>query len=88
MDLTQNWQGIEMLLVIDISQVLDFSWNTLSLSPTNSLRAKSNCFISADKVRFKSSHILFHLALLFCSMHKATSSTQTHSSSSEINDFF
>lgn len=64
-DLTQNWQGIEMLLMIDISQVLDFSWNTLSLSPTNSLRAKSNCFISADKVRFKSSQIPFPLGSPF-----------------------
>ena len=64
-DLTQNWQGIEMLLMIDISQVLDFSWNTLSPSPTNSLRAKSNCFISADKVRFKSSQVPFPLGSPF-----------------------
>ena len=47
-----------MLFMINISQALDVSWNTHTHSPTNSLTAKTNYFISTDKVRFKSSQVL------------------------------
>lgn len=84
MDLAQNWQGIEMLLMTDISQVLDFSWNTLSLSLQ--IPSQQNQIASSVLTKSGSSQarFLLHLALLSCSMHKATSSTQTLQLSSDI----